>query len=159
MMRFVFYVVLVPILGPLVKIFVLENLLYTDGYPFSFMLIAFKLLLLRPGNFLLSAYIDWLLPALAIATADRFVRSVTLQRLGIIAAVGFLSTLLNMAPLYVPSPSRWQWGMLVPGIACAIAAGSCCLLLELNREHLSKLGSTIRKAIEVLRRRPDRVEK
>jgi len=157
MKRFVFYLVLVPIVCPLIKIFVLENLLYTDGYPFSFMLIALELLLLRPGIFLLNAYFDWLLPALAIAIADRFVRSDTLQRLGIIAAVGFLSTLFTLVALHVPSPSRWQWGMLVPGIACGIAGIVCRLLLELKREHLSKLGSAIRKAITVLRRWPDRV--
>jgi hypothetical protein len=94
----------------LIKIFVLDSLILWDRYPLSFMLIAFKLLLLRPGNFLLSAYIDWLMPALAIAITDRFVRSDSLQRLGIIAVVGFLSALLNIAP-YLLSPSRWQWGV------------------------------------------------
>jgi hypothetical protein len=157
MKRFIFYLVLIPLIGPLIKIFVLESLLYPPDYPFSFMLIAFNLLLLRPGIFLLGAYIDWLLPAIAIAIADRFVRSaMPLQRLGIIAAVGFLSTLLNLEP-YVLSLSHWQWGMLVPPIACAIAAIVCHLALELKSEHRGKLRSTIRKAVAVIRAWPDRI--
>jgi hypothetical protein len=120
MMRLVLYLVLVPIISPLIRI-VLDSLIYWDGHPFSFILGALNLFLLRPGIFLLNAYFGWLPPALAIATADRFVRSDTLQPLGTIAAVACFSTLLTLIALYVPFPSGWQWGMLVSGIACAIA--------------------------------------
>jgi hypothetical protein len=150
MKRFVLYLVLVPIVGPLVM-GALQTLIY-GGNPFS-------MVLQLPGFFLRTAYFNWLVPALAIATADRLFRSDKLQRLGTIAAVGCASTLVTEVALYGPFPRGWQWGMLLPGFVGAIAALVCCLLLDqLNKERLSKFGSTIHNIIKTLRRWPDRVE-
>lgn len=159
MKRFVLYLLLVPLVVPFVKI-ELDNLIYeTQGYLVygdaffvAHSLIALHLVLRSPGGFLLGAYLNWFLPALAVATADRLVGSDKIQRLCAIAAAGWVSTTLIVVALYARFPMGWQWGMLRPGFACVIAAVACCLLLELNREHLRKLGSTIRKTINVLRR-------
>ena len=146
MKRFVLYLVLVPIIAPLVM-GVLQAVIY-GANPFS-------LVPQLPGYFLWSAYFNWLVPALAIATADRLLRSNKWQRLGTIAAVGYVSTFLTEAALYGLFPGGWRWGVL-PGLIGAIAALVCCLLLDqLNRERLSKLGSTIHNTIKVLRRWPE----
>jgi hypothetical protein len=144
---FVLYLVLVPIIAPLVT-GVFDAVMY--GYN------PFNLLLRLPGYFLWLAYFNWLVPALAIATADRLLRSDKWQRLGTIAAVGYVSTFLTDAALYGLFPRGWQWGKLLPGLIGAIAALVCCLLLDqLNKERLSKFGSAIHNTIKALRRWPE----
>jgi hypothetical protein len=91
MKRFVLCLVLVPIIAPLVT-GVFDAVMY--GYN------PFNLLLRLPGYFLWLAYFNWLVPALAIATADRLLRSDKWQRLGTIAVVGYVSTFLTDAALY-----------------------------------------------------------
>ena len=121
MKRFILYLVLVPMIGPSVM-GALQAVMY-GGNPFS-------LVLQLPGLFLWTAYFNWLVPALAIATADRLFRSDKWRHLGTIAAVGCFSTLLTEVALYGLFPRSWRWGMLLPGLAGAIAALVCCLLLD-----------------------------
>lgn len=91
MKQFVLYLALVPIIAPLMTgIF---QAVMSGGNPFS---LALRL----PGYFLWLVYFKWLVPALAIATADRLLRSDNWQRLGTIAAVGWISTFLTDAALY-----------------------------------------------------------
>src|SRR4051794_25424532 len=80
MKRFVLHLLLVPIIAPLVT-GVLQAIMYGGANPFN-------LVLRLPSYFLWSAYFNWLAPALAIATADRLLRSGKWQRLGMIAAAG-----------------------------------------------------------------------
>lgn len=150
MKRFVLYVVLVPIIGAL-ALGALRALMYASE-PLS-------LPLQLPGMILRIAYFNWLVPALAIATADQLFRSHKPQRLGIIAAVGCVSTLVTEVALYSLFSRGCQWGMLLPGLAGTIAAIVCCLLLDqLNKERLCKFGSTIDSTIKALMRWPDRGE-
>ena len=150
MKRFVLYLVLVPIIAPLVTA-VLQAVMYGITLVQS---ISFVVQL--PGYFLWSAYTNWLFPALAIATADRLFRPGKWQRLGTIAAVGYVSTLLTIAALYGLFPRGWRWGVLLSGVIGAMAAVVCCLLLDqLNKERLRKFGSTIHNTIKALRRWPE----
>jgi hypothetical protein len=147
MKRFVLYLVLVPIIGPLVT--GVLQIVTSGGSPFS-------LLLRSPGYFLWLAYFNWLVPALAIATTDWLLRSGKWQRLPTIAAVGYISTFLTDAAFYGLFPRGWQWGKLLPGLIGAVAALTCCLLLDqLNKERLRKFGSTIHNTIKALRRWPE----
>jgi hypothetical protein len=147
MMRFVLCLVLFPIIAPLVT-GVLEAVRY--GYD------PFIEVLQLPGYFLWSAYFNWLMPAFAVAIADRLLRSDKWRRLGTLAAVGCVSTLLTEAALYGLFPRGWRWGALLSGLIGAIAALVCCLLLDqLNKERLSKFASTTRSTIKALRRWPD----
>ena len=152
MKRFILYLVLVPIIAPLMT-GVLQAAMY--GYGAN----QFNLLLRLPGYFLWSAYFNWLVPALAIATADRLLRSDKWQRLGTIAAVGFVSTFLTDAALYGLLPRGWRWAVLLPGLIGAVAALVCCLLLDqLTKERLTKFGSTMYNTVKSLRRWPSRAE-
>jgi len=147
MKRFVLYLVLVPIIAPLVTGFL--QAVMSGGNSFS---LALRL----PGYFLWLAYFNWLLPAFAIATADRLLQSDKWRRLGMIAAVGCVSTFLTDAALYGLFPRGWHWGNLWPGLIGAIAALVCCLLLDqLNKERLIRFGSTIHNMIKALRRWPE----
>lgn len=151
MKRFVLYLVLVPIIAPLVT-GVMQAIMYGGGNSFS---LALRL----PGYFLWFAYFNWLVPAFAIATTDRLLGSDKWQRLGTIAAAGYVSTFLTDATLYGLFPRGWQWGKLLPGLIGAIAALACCLLLDqLNKVRLSKFGSAIHSTIKPLRRWPNRAE-
>jgi hypothetical protein len=149
MKRFVLYLVLVPIIAPLANVVLLAALYRVN---------ALNDLLLFPSIFFRVAYSAWLVPALAIATADRLLRSEKWQRLGMLAAVGCISTFLmyfTNEALY-GFPNGWQRGMLLPGLAGAIAALVCCLLLDrLNKERLRKFALTIRDTIKALRRWPE----
>ena len=146
MRRFVLYLVLIPIIAPLVTgVF---QAIMSGGNPFG---LALRL----PGYFLSLAYFNWLVPALAIATADWLLRCHEWQRLGI-AATGYVSTFLTDAAIYGLFARGWQWGKLLPGFIGAIAALVCCLLLDqLNKERLIRLGSTIHNTIKALRRWPE----
>jgi hypothetical protein len=109
-----------------------------------------------PGYFLWSAYFNWLVPTLAIATADQLLRSGKWQRLGTIAAVGYVSTFLTDAALYGLFPQGWQWGNLLPGLIGAITALVSCLLLDqLNKERLRRFISTFHNTMKALRRWPE----
>jgi glucose-6-phosphate-specific signal transduction histidine kinase len=146
MKRFVLYLVLVPIIAPLIA-----GVWLAVRYEVN----QFHKLREWPGVVLWRAYFNWLLPALAIATADRFLPSGKWKRLGTIAAVGCVSTLLTEVALYGLPSRGWGWGPLLPGLTGAIAALLCCLLLDqLNKERLSKLGSAISSTIKTLRRWP-----
>jgi hypothetical protein len=87
--RFVLYLALIPIIAALVT-GVLQAVMY-GGDPFN-------LVLQSPGYSLWLAYYDWLVPALASATADWTLRSGKWLRLGTIAGVGFV--------FEVPDPLR-----------------------------------------------------
>jgi len=149
MKRFVLYLVLVPIIASLVTS-VVQVVMY--GYGIN----QFDLVLRLPGYFLWSAYFNWLVPALAIATADQLLRSGKWQRLGTIAAVGYVSTFLTDAALYGLFPQGWQWGNLLPGLIGAITALVSCLLLDqLNKERLRRFISTFHNTMKALRRWPE----
>jgi hypothetical protein len=150
MKRFVLCLVLVPIIAPLVM-GVFRAAVYGDN--------QFIFMLQLPGFFLRTAYLNWLVPALAIATADRLLQSDKWQRLGTIATVGCVSTFLTEAALYDLLPRGWRWTELLPGLTGAIAAVVCSLLLDqLNKERLIKFGSTILNMIKVLRRWPNQAD-
>jgi hypothetical protein len=141
MKRIFLYLVLVPIIAPLAT--GVSQAIISGGNPFS-------IALQRPSYFLGSAYFNWLLPALTIAIADRLVQPDKRLRLGIIAAVGCVSTFVADVALYGFAPRSWQ-----PGLIGAIAALVCCLLLDqLNRERLTVFGAAILSTINVLRRYP-----
>ena len=147
MRRVVLYLFLVPIIAPLV--IGISQATMSGGNPFS---LALRL----PGYFLWLQYYHWFLPALAIATVDRFFQSDRWQRLGMIAAVGCVSAFLTDAALYGLFPKGWQWEKLWPGLIGAIVALICCLLLDhLNKERLIIFGSTIHNAMRALRRWPE----
>ncbi len=95
-----------------------------------------------PSYFLLLTYSDLLVPGLACATADWTLRSGKWLRLGTIAGVGFVSTLLYLYGLF--PRGGWQWPILRPGLAVAIAALAFCWLLDqLTKERLGNLGPTV----------------
>jgi hypothetical protein len=130
--RFVLYLALIPIIAALVT-GVLQVVIY-GGDPFT-------LVLQSPGDFLWLAYFKWLVPALTSATADWIFRSGKWPRLGTIAGVGFVSTLLTFYGMF---PWIWGWQVLLPGLTGAITALVCCWLLDqLNKERLSNFGPTI----------------
>lgn len=163
MKRFVLYLLIVPLAVPFIKVEldsliydIYDYLLYGNAFFVVDGLFGVRLMLRSPTAFFFGAYLNWVLPALAVATADRLVRSKGVRRLGAIAAAGWISTTLIVVALYAPFPMGWQWGMLRPGFACAIAAVACFLLLELTGERVGKVASTARKAIHVLRQWPGR---
>ncbi len=131
--RFVLYLAVIPIIAASIGV-VLQALLY-GGDPFNRALES-------PGHFLFLAYIDWLVPALACATADWTLRSGKWLRRGTLAGVGFVSTLLTF---YGQFPRiGWQWQMLLPGLTGGIASLACCWLLDLlTKERLSNSTPTI----------------
>ena len=144
MKRFVLYLLFVPIIAPVV-----EGVWMAVGYGFN----QFHGVLEHPGFFLWSAYFNWIVPALAIATADRLFKSDKWRRLGAVGAVGYVATLLIVTAL---SGRFWRWGIVGGSLIGAIAALVCCLLIDqLNKEHLSKYGPAVRSTIKTLRRWPD----
>jgi len=95
-----------------------------------------------PSYFLLLTYSDLPVPGLACATADWTLRSGKWLRLGTIAGVGFISTLLSLYGLF--PRGGWQWPILRPGLAVAIAAFAFCWLLDqLTKERSGNLGPTV----------------
>jgi hypothetical protein len=130
--RFVLYLALIPIIAALVM-GVLQAVTYGGD--------LFYVLLQSPGYSLWNAYFNWLVPALASATADWTLRSGKWLRRGTIAGVGFVSEFLTLYGLF---PRGWVWQMLLPGFTGAIAALVCCWLLDqLNKERLSNFDPTI----------------
>ena len=109
---------------------------------------------LRSSNFLLFAYSNWIVPALACATADWMLRSGKWLRLGTIAGVGCVSTLLTLYGLF--PRGGWQWPILRPGLAVAIAALACCWLLDqLTKERSSNLGPAVHNTAKLSSNEPE----
>ncbi len=147
MKRFILYLVFVPVIASLLAA-LFQVALYGGN--------SFTILMRLPGYFLWLAYFNWLAPALAIATADWLLSPDKRQRLGAIAAVGYVSTFLTDTVIYGLFSRGWQWGKLLPGLVGATAALICCLLLDqLSRERLAKISSTIGNTIKALRRWPE----
>jgi hypothetical protein len=145
MKRFVLLLVLVPIIAAAVTT-VVHAIRWVDPS-------VFRDWVRVPGYILWFAYLDWLVPALAVATADRLLRSYQWQRLLTIAVVGSVSAELA---IYGLPPSSWRWGMLVPILIGAIAPLICCLLLDhVTMERLRQFGSRIHETIRTLRRWPE----
>jgi hypothetical protein len=150
MKRFVLYLVLVPLIAPLVT-GVFQSALY-GGDPFG---PAMRV----PGLFLWLAYVNWLVTAIAIAIVDRLVGSDKWQRLWAIAAAGCISPFLTEAAFYGLLSRSWQWSILLVGFIGAIAALATWLLIDqLSKERLGRFGSTILSTIKVLRRYPNSAE-
>ena len=131
--RFVLCLAVIPIIAELVA-----RALYAvvdGGDPFNGALQS-------PSYFLLLTYSRLLVPGLACATADWTLRSGKWLRLGTIAGVGFISTLLSLYGLF--PRGGWQWPILRPGLAVAIAALAFCWLLDqLTKERLGNFGPTV----------------
>lgn len=113
MKRFVLYALLVPVVGTLVTM------------AFQAMFGGLSLTLL-PRTLDL---IQWFIPALVIATADRFIPSRGWPRLGTISVVGYIATLMTISLLW-----RLSWQDLPLLLLGAMTAFLCCWLLE--RSHL-----------------------
>jgi hypothetical protein len=150
MKRFILYLVLVPLIAPLLT-GAFQFALY-GGNPFGLAMRA-------PGLFLWLAYVNWLVPALAIAIVDRLVGSDKWQRLWAIAAAGCVSPFLTEAALYGLLSRSWQWSVLSVGFIGAIAALATCLLIDqLSKERLGRFSSTILSTIKFLRQYPNSAE-
>jgi hypothetical protein len=142
MKRFILYILLVPIVGPLVTI--AYQAVLDRGYPISLVFNSFSL-------FIWSAYYHWLIPALAIATADRFLPPQRWQRLGLTAAVGYVATLATIG---------FFWGLgrqsFLLAFIGAVAAVICCALLdEIQKSRLNDIVAAIRKWARTRRTWPD----
>jgi len=156
MRRFVLYVLFVPIVGSLVTaayqaIGDVRYLLSMTGTKFSeagLMLLApFYPLLHWPGLFVWIAYLNWLIPALAIAVADRFLPSQGWRRLGMISAVGYVATLATIGLL---------WENFFLALIGAITAIICCWVFdEFQKVRLDDIVSPIHKWINTLRTWPN----
>jgi len=150
MRRFILYLVLVPLIAPLVT-GAFQFALY-GGNPFGLAMRA-------PGFFFWLAYVNWLVSALAIEIVDRLVRSDQWQRLWAIAAAGCVSPFLTEVALYGLLFRSWQGSVLIVGVVGAIAALITCLLIDqLTKERLGRVGSTIASTIKFLRRYPHSAE-
>jgi hypothetical protein len=150
MKRFILYLLLLPLIAPLVTA-AFQFALY-GGDPFH---LAMRL----PALFLWFAYVNWLVTALAVAIVDQLVQIDKWRRLCAIAAAGFASPFLTEAALYGLLSRSWQWSVLFAGFIGAIAALSSYLLIDqLSRERLGKLSSTALTTIKLLRRYPHSVE-
>jgi hypothetical protein len=151
MKRFVLYLVFVPIIGPLV-VGIWQALIWPSFYSLS-------VTLLHLPRAVVATALVWLLPALAIATADRLLSSNKWQRLTTIVAVGCVSTLLADFAFYGLPVRDWLWNDLLMFLYGGTAAlVSCVFVDQLEEERLRKFGSTIRNGIKVLRRWPNPVE-
>jgi uncharacterized membrane protein YhaH (DUF805 family) len=148
--RFVLFVVLVPIIAPSATGILQASI--SGGNPFS---LAMRV----PGLFLWLAYLNWLLPALAIAIVDRLVASDERQRLWALAAAGYVSPFITEVARYGLLSRSWQWSVLMVGVVGAIAALVTCLLIDqLTKERLGRVGSTFASTIKFLRRYPHSAE-
>jgi hypothetical protein len=148
MKRFILYTVLVPIVGTLVTIAyqLAEQLAYQ-----SIVLGVFPIVPVLPLSLVVRlAYAQWLIPALAIATADRFIPLGGWPRFGTISVVGYFATLMTIGLLW-----GWWWGNLPLALIGAIAAFiSCWLLDERQRGRLNDLVSKAHNSVKALRRWP-----
>jgi hypothetical protein len=150
MKRFALYLLLLPLIAP--PITAAYYAVRYGGNPFIDVLIW-------RAYFLLFSYINWLLPAFAIATADRLIRADGKYRLMTIAAVGCVSTWSAVIVLYGLPSRGWGWGHVWPGIIGAIAALLCCLLIDqLTKDNIRKVRSRACSALRFLRRWPHHVE-
>ena len=132
--RLILYILLVPIVGPLVTI--AYQAVVDRGYPIS--LVWHSL-----GLFIWSAYFNWFIPALAIATADRFLPPKGWQRFGMISAVGYVATLATIG-------LRWE-NFLLAFIGAMTAIICCWLFDEVQKGRLNDIVSAIHKWVNTLR--------
>lgn len=152
MKRFFLYVLLVPIVGTLV------TMAYQLVVETAYELIRFGAVSLGALGQLRfislvvwSAYIHWLIPALAIAVADRFIPSRGWPRIGMISAVGYVASLATIGLFW-----RWRWQYILVALIGATTAAICCWLLdELQSDRLRGIPRAILKSVRTLTKWPN----
>ena len=101
MKRFLLYLVLIPIVAPLL-VSIWQVVTWAGN--------QFSLAIRAPGLFFALAYLNWLAQALCVAAVDRLQPFHDWRRLAAISATGYVSTILVAGVLYGTFANAWRGG-------------------------------------------------